>query len=74
VELGEAPLGIVYASDATASSGITIVGTFPETAHRPIVYPAALTRDARAEAEAFLDRLESPEAESVFLANGFRPL
>lgn len=75
VELGEAPLGIVYASDAIASPGVTVVGTFPETSHPPIRYPAALTVEgARPEAAAFLDHLESLDAETVFVANGFRPL
>lgn len=74
VELGEAPLGIVYASDAIAAPDVTVVGTFPETAHSPILYPAALTLDAEPKAAAFLDHLDSPEAEAVFRANGFRPL
>jgi molybdate transport system substrate-binding protein len=74
VALGEAPLGIVYASDAVAEPGVAVIGTFPETSHRPIVYPAALTVTAVPEAAAFLDYLETPEAEAVFVANGFLPL
>jgi molybdate transport system substrate-binding protein len=75
VELGEAPLGIVYASDALAASGVSVVGTFPAESHRPIVYPAALTFEGvEPEAAAFLDYLETPEAEAVFVRNGFRPL
>ena len=74
VELGEASLGVVYASDAVAAAGVTVVGTFPETSHRPITYPAALTATAGPEAAAFLDHLASPEAAAVFAANGFRPL
>ncbi|MGL4237229.1 molybdate ABC transporter substrate-binding protein [Tabrizicola sp.] len=75
VELGEASVGIVYASDAVAAEGVTVVGTFPEESHRPITYPAALTLEgSEPEAAAFLDHLETPEAEAIFVANGFRPL
>jgi molybdate transport system substrate-binding protein len=74
VALGEAALGIVYASDAVAEPGVTVIGTFPDTSHAPIVYPGALTVTASAEAGAFLDHLGSPEAWEVFQANGFRPL
>lgn len=74
VTLGEAPLGIVYASDAVAEPAVTVVGTFPEDSHAPIVYPGALTASAGAEAAAFLDHLGSGEARAVFQDNGFRPL
>ncbi len=42
VAAGEAPYGIVYATDAVAEDGVTVVGTFPEDSHPPIVYPAAV--------------------------------
>ena len=74
VALGEAPLGIVYASDAIAEPGVTVIGTFPEDSHAPIVYPGALTATASAEAAAFLDHLSDPAARAVFQANGFLPL
>ncbi|MCU0903380.1 MAG: molybdate ABC transporter substrate-binding protein [Tabrizicola sp.] len=74
VALGEAPLGIVYASDAVAEPGVAVIGTFPETSHRPIVYPGALTLAASAEAADFLTALGQPEAMAVFVANGFLPL
>ncbi len=34
VERNEAPLGIVYGSDAVASKGVKVVGTFPEDSHK----------------------------------------
>jgi molybdate transport system substrate-binding protein len=74
VALGEAPYGVVYASDAVAETGVTTVATFPEASHTPIVYPAALTITAGAEAGAFLQHLASDEAMGVFSANGFLPL
>ncbi len=74
VELGEAPLGIVYASDAIAAPEVTVLGTFPETSHRPIRYSAALTLGAPPEAAAFLGYLETPAADAIFRANGFQPL
>ena len=43
VALGEAPLGIVYATDANAEDNVTVVGTFPDDTHPPIVYPVART-------------------------------
>ncbi|HEY6918053.1 MAG TPA: molybdate ABC transporter substrate-binding protein, partial [Tabrizicola sp.] len=74
VALGEATLGIVYASDATAEPGVTAIGTFPKDSHQAIVYPAALTLAADKDAAAFLDHLSSPAAQAVFQANGFAPL
>lgn len=74
VALGEAPLGIVYASDAIAEPKVSVVGTFPTDSHKPIVYPGALTTGASDEAGAFLDHLSLPGATAVFTANGFLPL
>lgn len=74
VALGEATLGIVYASDAVAEPDVTAVGTFPADSHTPITYPGALTVTAVPEAKAFLDHLSSPEAMAVFAANGFLPV
>ncbi len=74
VALGEAPLGVVYASDAVAEPGVSVIATFPETSHRPIIYPAALMPDAGQEAAAFLAHLASPTAVAVFTANGFTAL
>lgn len=72
VALGEAPLGIVYATDARAEPRVGVVGRFPETSHPPIVYPAAVTTEARAPlAEAFLDHLSGPAAARRFQAHGF---
>ena len=71
VARGEAPLGIVYATDALAEPRVRIVDTFPDATHAPIVYPAALTKEARPLARDFLAFLNSREARAIFRANGF---
>ena len=69
---GEAPYGIVYASDAVAGDNVTVVGQFPETSHAPITYPAALlTGAADAADRAFFDALSADAADAKFAAQGF---
>jgi molybdate transport system substrate-binding protein len=71
VSRGEAPLGIVYRTDARVDPGVAIVDTFPESAHPPIVYPAALLPAASAEAARVLAFLKTPAALAVFQRHGF---
>jgi molybdate transport system substrate-binding protein len=71
VARGEAPLGIVYATDARLEPRVRVVATFPAGTHPPVTYPAALVRDAKPGAAAFLDFLESPSARAVFTKAGF---
>lgn len=72
VSTGEAPLGIVYASDAAADDNVTVVGTFPADSHPAIVYPAALlTGAAHAADRAFFEALSSDAADARFAAEGF---
>jgi molybdate transport system substrate-binding protein len=72
VSRGEAPLGIVYKTDAASDPNVTIVGTFPEGSHPPIVYPVALTKDsANPEAIEFLGFLRSDKAKPFFEKQGF---
>jgi molybdate transport system substrate-binding protein len=72
VARGEAPLGIVYRTDAAAEPSVKIVGTFPDDSHPPIVYPAAaLASSKNAKAEDFLRYLAGPEAKAIFVKNGF---
>lgn len=73
VASGEAVLGIVYASDAVAEPGVTVLGTFPADSHPAITYPAALVMGANPAAQAFLDHLTSPVAQATFAAQGFLP-
>ncbi|MBS0547764.1 MAG: molybdate ABC transporter substrate-binding protein [Proteobacteria bacterium] len=75
VARGEAALGIVYATDAAAEPNVKIVGTFPDNSHPPIIYPAAVTKDAKsADAKAFLDHLKSLKARPSFEKQGFTVL
>lgn len=69
----EAPLGIVYATDAAVEDAVTIIGTFPEGSHDPIVYPAAITAQSESPvAAAFLDFLVSDTARPIWESFGFR--
>ena len=71
VERGEAPLGIVYATDAMAAPGVRVVGTFPDGSHPPITYPFALTRNAGPGAAALLAFLVGPDAAPSWRRLGF---
>ena len=72
VARGEAPLGVVYATDAAAEPSVHVVATFPADSHPPIVYPAALTRDARnSDAAAFLAYIRGPASKDFFERQGF---
>lgn len=75
VSRGEAPLGIVYQTDAAADPYVQIVDTFPENSHPPIIYPVALTTTSRrADAGAFLAYLKSTRAKPLFEKQGFTVL
>ena len=61
VARGEAPLGLVYRTDAVAEPRVTVVARFPETSHPPIVYPVAAIKGAGAGTARFLDALRARE-------------
>jgi molybdate transport system substrate-binding protein len=71
VSRGEAPLGIVYHTDAVADPGVLIVDTFPESTHAPIIYPAALTSVASPAGSRVLEFLRTDTARAVFAKQGF---
>jgi molybdate transport system substrate-binding protein len=69
---GEAPLGVVYRSDAVSEPAVRVVDTFPETSHAPIVYPAAVVTDHDAPAaRKLLDLLRAPSSQAIFARYGF---
>ena len=75
VARGEAPLGIVYSTDAAAEPTVKIIGAFPADSHPPIIYPAAEMKDSKsADAKAFLDYLKSSKARPAFEKQGFTVL
>jgi molybdate transport system substrate-binding protein len=74
VSRGEAPLGIVYQTDAASDPSVKIVATFPADSHVPIIYPIALTGKANAASVAFYDYIKSVKAAPAFEAQGFTVL
>ena len=75
VSRGEAPLGIVYQTDAAADPNVRIVGTFPENTHPPIIYPVALIgASTNTDAPSFLAFLKSPGAKGLWEKQGFTVL
>lgn len=72
VASGEAPLGIVYATDALVEPAVKLVGVFPRDSHPPILYPVALTSSSKnPDAGTFLDFLKSEAARPAFEKEGF---
>ncbi len=71
VERGAAPFGIVYATDARASTTVRVVGVFPAASHEPIRYPLARLKGGSGEGEAFRRFLLGPEVRVVFARFGF---
>jgi len=74
VDRGEAPLGIVYETDALVDKHVRIVDTFPADSHSPIIYPLALTSHASADAAKFTAYLRGPAGDAAFVHYGFKPL
>lgn len=73
VESGEAPLGVVYATDAAASAEVRVVAAFPEDSHPPIRYPVAVLAASNSGQAASFERfLASPRGQAIFARYGFR--
>ena len=73
VERGEAPAGIVYATDAAVSTGVMIAGVFPASSHDPVSYPFAVVKSGDTpEARALMTFLAGPEARAIFDKRGFK--
>jgi len=72
VERDEAPIAIVYGSDAVASKGVKVVGTFPEDSHKKVEYPIAIVKGHdNPTVSAFYTYLKGPEAAAIFQRYGF---
>jgi molybdate transport system substrate-binding protein len=75
VSRGEAPLGIVYQTDAAADKGVKVIGTFPANTHSPIIYPiAAVAASTNPGGASYIAYVKSPAAGAVFKKQGFTPL
>jgi molybdate transport system substrate-binding protein len=74
VALGEAPLGIVYTTDALVDPKVRIVDTFPANTHAPITYPGAAVRGAHGSARHFVEFLGSTAARDTWSKFGFQEL
>jgi len=74
VARAEAPLGIVYGTDAKVEPAVKIIATFPDDSHEPIVYPAAATPTAKPAAASYLSFLRSAASRAIFERYGFRVL
>jgi molybdate transport system substrate-binding protein len=73
VERGEAPAGIVYATDALVSKGVMVAGTFPANSHDPVSYPFAVTKAGDSpQARTLLAFLSGPRARAIFVQRGFK--
>jgi molybdate transport system substrate-binding protein len=74
VELGEGDAGIVYVTDARASTKVTTVGV-PEGANVPATYAGVVIKASpnAAAAGAFLDWLAGPDGKAILARFGFQP-
>jgi molybdate transport system substrate-binding protein len=73
VERGEAPAGIVYATDAAVSKGVMVAGVFPANSHDPVSYPFAVVKSGDTpEARALMTFLAGPDARAIFDKRGFK--
>ena len=74
VARGEAPLGVVYATDAVVEPRVRVIELFPPTLHEPITYPIAAVARARPAARDYILFLRGPEAGRIFVDAGFTAL
>ena len=75
VSRGEAPLGIVYDTDARSDPGVRIVALFPDASHPKIVYPGAVLKSSTNPAAGrFMAYLRTLGAAAIFRSFGFIPL
>ena len=72
VARAEAPLGVVYGSDAQAEPRVRVLATFPAASHPPIVYPVArLAASRHPQGTHFVTWLQSTQAQAIFRKHGF---
>jgi molybdate transport system substrate-binding protein len=75
VARGEVDAGVVYATDPFArSKEIKIIATAPEASHKPVLYPIAVVKGTKSEADAkaFIALVLSPEGKKILQKYGFK--
>lgn len=72
VARGQAPLGIVYATDARVSADVAILSDVPAETHSPIRYQAGLLSDT-VEARAFFEFMQGHDGQGHLADAGFLP-
>ncbi len=73
VDRGEAPIGVVYSTDAAISEKVKIVGVFPPDSYPPIIYPASLIQGKiKSDAQKFFEFLKGSKAKAIFEKYGFK--
>ncbi|MCW3787419.1 molybdate ABC transporter substrate-binding protein [Plebeiibacterium sediminum] len=70
VEMEEAPMGIVYKTDALKSSKVKILNTFPENSHKPIMYVSGVINNNQI-AKDFYKYLLADETKVIWEKYGF---
>jgi len=72
VERAEAPLGVVYATDAAITDKVRVVGVFPADSHPKIDYPVAAVQGAKSKAALdFIKFMSAPPAKALWTKYGF---
>jgi molybdate transport system substrate-binding protein len=72
VARGEAPLGVVYATDAAVSDAVRVLATFAPESHPPITYAFAIVAGRETPTvRAVFDWIAGPEGLAVFARHGF---
>ena len=71
VSRGEAPIGIVYSTDAKVDPGVKVIGTFPAESHPAVIYPVAATTAAKTEAADYLAFLKGSASKAIMEKYGF---
>jgi molybdate transport system substrate-binding protein len=74
VSRNEAPLGIVYRTDAMADKGVRVVGAFPAGSHPDIIYPMVQLKGTNAATAALAAHLAAPATRAIWERYGFRVL
>lgn len=70
VEMGESPLGIVYRTDAQKSKKVRVVGAFPPSSHKPVVYSGCLCKESVI-GRKYLAYISSEAADAIWRRHGF---